>query len=165
MDARDPDPGFVLNQAPFDQARILVTGPNFGCGSSREHAVWALRDYGIRAVVAPSFGAIFYNNCIRNGVVPAIVDAAIAERWAEALAQDPAEGIIRVDVSGGEVTGPDGHSVPLTLGEEARQMLENGWDPIDLTLQHSAAIDAFWADDRGRRPWAHAPLQKVRRDP
>lgn len=154
VDARDPNPDFILNRPPFDRAEILVAGANFGCGSSREHAVWALKDYGIKAVIAPSFGSIFANNCVRNGIIPAQVPNAVAADWARALQEDPDHTQIAIDIENARLSGPRGQMETLSLAENARQMILNGWDPIDLTLQHRDAIEAFRATDAQQRPWA-----------
>lgn len=148
---RSPDPAFVLNRLAYAGASILLAGGNFGCGSSREHAVWALKEYGIRAIVAPSFGAIFHNNCVRNGLLPMEAVQALADDSAPA----PAVRQVTVDLDQLEVVSPSGERYGLALGSEQRQMLREGLDPIALTLKLSARIDAFQAADRVRRPWIH----------
>ncbi len=148
----EENPDFVLNREPWRRARILVAGRNFGCGSSREHAVWALRDFGIGAVVAASFNEIFRDNCLRNGVVPAAVCAAtllaigqrIAERAAAEVGVDVAAGTIAVD---GETVGC------FELPALARHMLLAGLDEIELALERRPAIEAFERRDRALRPW------------
>lgn len=151
---RTPEPGFVLNQPAYAAARILLGGRNFGCGSSREHAVWALREYGFRAILAPSFSPIFQNNCVRNGVAPVELPLATIERMAAWVAADPPARPVTVDlerliVSCGEMT--EG----FTLGAEPREMLMLGLDAIELTLRKGESIGAFQARDRLRRPWAY----------
>jgi 3-isopropylmalate/(R)-2-methylmalate dehydratase small subunit len=137
---REPDPGFILNRPPYDRARILLAGANIGCGSSREHAAWALAEWGFRAVVAPSFNPIFFGNCVANGIVPVTLPA-------ERIADLPLS--FAIDL---ETMTAAGH--PFALPADARQMLMEGLDPIDLTLKHQAAIAAWQKADRSARPWA-----------
>lgn len=134
------DPDFVLNRYPAVQ--ILLSGKNFGCGSSREHAVWALLEHGIRCVIAESFAPIFQNNCIRNGLLPVALDA-------EAIAK-MAGRTVMVDLA---AQTADGHS--FDIGAEAKQMLLKGLDAIDLTLEHRDVITAWQNTDRARRPWVY----------
>jgi 3-isopropylmalate/(R)-2-methylmalate dehydratase small subunit len=151
---RDPDPRFVLNQPAYAGTRILLAGDNFGCGSSREHAVWALLEYGIRAVIAPSFAPIFHGNCVRNGILPLRLEAASIARLAEAVAPDPQRHTLTVDLVRQRVSGP-GVDYGFEIAREDREMLLEGLDAIDLTLKHAAAIDAFQARDRAQRPWIY----------
>ena len=153
--ARQPDPGFILNQAPYSAAHILLTGENFGCGSSREHAVWALVEYGIRVVLAPSFAPIFFDNCINNGLLAACVPARTLQAMARAIAIDPVSNPLTVDLASCSVSAaamPDAH---FQIDADARQRLLAGLDAIELTLRGSAAIDAFQARDRALRPWVY----------
>ncbi len=146
---RDPNPDFVLNQPGFNGAQMLLGGSNFGCGSSREHAVWALSEYGIRAILAPSFAPIFAGNCTRNGIVPVALPAdVIAEIAAEG-------GPVTVDLETQTVSLNDGRNWAFEIGAEARAMLLEGLDAIDLTLKHKAEIAAFQAADRTERPWIY----------
>jgi 3-isopropylmalate/(R)-2-methylmalate dehydratase small subunit len=147
-DARAEDPAFVFNQPMYRGAPILLGGTNFGCGSSREHAVWALAEYGVRAIVAESFAPIFAGNCVRNGIVP----AALPREAVEALAE--ANGRVTVDLNAMEVTAA-ALSFPFTLAEDDRQMLLHGLDAIDLTLQHKADLSAWLNQDRSARPWVY----------
>lgn len=151
--ARDPDPAFVLNQPAFRQASILLGGENFGCGSSREHAVWALAEYGFRVVIAPSFAPIFSGNCVRNGILPAALSPAAVDEIASTVSVDGA--LVTVDVPAGRVSLPDGRSWSFPLEEEARSMLTQGLDAIDLTLTLRPEIDAFLTRDRSERPWVY----------
>jgi 3-isopropylmalate/(R)-2-methylmalate dehydratase small subunit len=144
------DPQFPLNQPCADQARVLLSGPNFGCGSSREHAVWALQDFGFQAVVAPSFADIFRGNAVGSGLVPAQVSAEAAARLAEALAADPA-GEMTVDVAARTVTAGD-VTEEFQLADYAQWRLLEGLDDIGLTLRHETAIDAFEASRPGWLP-------------
>jgi 3-isopropylmalate/(R)-2-methylmalate dehydratase small subunit len=147
------NPDFVLNREPWRQARILVAGRNFGCGSSREMAVWAIAQFGIGCIVAPSFGAIFRDNCVRNAVVPVVLpEDAVALLAAEAEA---AQGTWHVDVAAGSLRSAAGHEHRFVLDEGDRQRLLTGHDAVELTLRsHGAAIDAFEVRDRLHRPWA-----------
>lgn len=144
-EGRTPNPDFILNQPRYRNATILLSGPNFGCGSSREHAVWALFDYGIRAIIAPSFAPIFQSNCTRNGIIPVVLDPAALMAW---------DGEVTIDLIAQTVTaGMTVAAFPIEL--EARTMLAEGLDAIDLTATHAAAIDAFLATDRAARPWMY----------
>ncbi|MFZ9872955.1 MAG: 3-isopropylmalate dehydratase small subunit [Steroidobacteraceae bacterium] len=157
---RDPNPEFVLNQPAYAGAKILLGGDNFGCGSSREHAVWALHEYGIRVVIAPSFSPIFRGNCIRNGIVPVTLSAAQIAEISDFVVADPAARLLEVDLEAQEVRA-DRSSYRYQLESEAREMLLEGLDGIDLTLKHRADIDAFVARDRVQRPWIYSTVEKV----
>ncbi|MGA0735657.1 MAG: 3-isopropylmalate dehydratase small subunit [Steroidobacteraceae bacterium] len=157
---RDPNPEFVLNQPAYTGAKILLGGENFGCGSSREHAVWALHEYGIRVVIAPSFSPIFRGNCIRNGIVPVTLSAAQIAEISDFVVADPAARLLEVDLEAQEVRA-DRSSYRYQLESEAREMLLEGLDGIDLTLKHRADIDAFVARDRVQRPWIYSTVEKV----
>ena len=152
---REPNPEFVLNQPAYADTRILLGGSNFGCGSSREHAVWALHEYGIRAVIAPSFSPIFHGNCIRNGIVPVALGAADIAAMAAWVSEAPQEHRVTVDLQRGEVTAGIERRYPFVLEGEAREMLLEGLDAIDLTLKHRTAIQQFIDQDRQIRPWIY----------
>ena len=137
-----PDPGFVLNRPEYRDAVVLVTGRNFGCGSSREHAVWALRDYGFRAVIAPSFADIFLANCFQAGLVPVRLSAGEAAALVEAVSPAPLP--VRVDLRR-MVVEAAGRTMAFELDPEGRRRLMEGLDEIDLTLQEEAAIAAYEA--------------------
>jgi 3-isopropylmalate/(R)-2-methylmalate dehydratase small subunit len=140
------DPSFVLNQPGADRAKILVSGANFGCGSSREHAVWALQDYGFQAVVAPSFADIFRNNSINSGLVPAKVSEESSARIFAALAADPLAETV-VDVAARTVSIPAaGLTEPFELSDFAQWQLLEGLDDIALTLRHGASIEEYEAE-------------------
>ena len=151
---RQEDPDFVLNREPFRHATILLAGENFGCGSSREHAVWALKDFGFRAVIAPSFGSIFYDNCVRNGILP----VRLAEPDIEAIAlhvdAEPTQQVT-VDLPGQTVTDAAGADYPFDIGEGDKEMLLEGLDPIAKTMQLDEKIRAFRERDRAERPWIY----------
>jgi 3-isopropylmalate/(R)-2-methylmalate dehydratase small subunit len=142
------DPQFPLNQPGADQARVLISGPNFGCGSSREHAVWALQDFGFQAVVAPSFADIFRGNSISAGLLPAQVTDDAAARLAAAVAADP-DTDVTIDVAARTVAA-GAVAEPFQIADYAQWRLLEGLDDVALTLRHEAAIDAFEA---GRPAW------------
>lgn len=150
--SREPDPDFVLNRAPYRDAEILLAGRNFGCGSSREHAVWALAEWGIRAVIAPSFGGIFRANCVRNGVLPVAMKEEDMARLTEEIGEeDPLPVTVDLErrrVSAGEL------EIPFEISDDDRRMLLEGLDPIAATLRSAEAIEAFEARDREARSWA-----------
>jgi len=154
MGERDANPEFILNQPAYAGARILLGGENFGCGSSREHAVWALHEYGFRAVIAPSFAPIFRSNCVRNGIAPVILAASDIARLAEQVAVDPSAYRVTVDLQRCEVRCAD-ISVPFTMDSESREMLLEGLDAIDLSFKHRDRIDQFMREQRRVRPWLH----------
>lgn len=146
---RVENPDFVLNRSGFRHAPILLAGPNFGCGSSREHAVWALQDYGIRCVIAPSFGAIFQGNCVRNGILPLV----LPEPCVAALARSPQPQTLTVDLAGQSVRVPDGTELPFTIAAADKDMLLEGLDAIGVTLKRLPAIQTFEGAYRARQPW------------
>ena len=150
-----PDPAFVLNQPPFHDAPILLAGTNFGCGSSREGAVWALKHSGIRCVIAPGFGDIFYNNCFQNGLLPVVLPADQMDRLATQCAGGNAR--VTVDLARQVVTGPHGEEMPFEIEALRRTALLEGLDDIGLTLLHEDAIAAFRVRDTAARPWVWAP--------
>jgi 3-isopropylmalate/(R)-2-methylmalate dehydratase small subunit len=152
---RIPDPNFVLNQPAYAGATILLGGENFGCGSSREHAVWALAEYGFRAILAPSFAPIFENNCLRNGVLAVRLSAAVIDQIAASAASDPQTERVGIDLPAQTVTAPDGAAAGFDINPEAKEMLVRGLDAIGLTLTMSDTIAAFRARDRSLRPWAY----------
>jgi 3-isopropylmalate/(R)-2-methylmalate dehydratase small subunit len=148
--SREPDPDCILNRSPFDQACILLAGDNFACGSSREVAVWALRDFGIRCVIAQSFGGIFQANCYRNGVLPVVAPLPTIEAIAQRVTSG--EPRVRVDLAAQSVTaGP--LALRFTIGALHKDMLLRGLDALEPTLSREAEIAAFQARDRERRPW------------
>lgn len=137
-----PNPSFSLNQPRYSGASILVTGKNFGCGSSREHAPWALADFGFRAIIAPSFADIFANNCFKNGLLPVVLpQSQVAELGQRA--QENRDYLITVDLEAGTVTDAQGFSSVFAIDEFQRQCLLEGLDDIGLTLQHEALISAY----------------------
>ncbi|PSQ90385.1 MAG: 3-isopropylmalate dehydratase small subunit [Proteobacteria bacterium SW_6_67_9] len=152
---RRENPDFVLNQPRFRQAGILLARDNFGCGSSREHAVWALTDYGFKAVIAPSFADIFYNNAFKNGLLPVKLDPAILDRLFERVwARDTYE--LTVDLERQVVIEPEGDEYPFEVDPFRRECLLQGLDDIALTLQHADAIRAYEQRRAQEAPWLFA---------
>lgn len=148
--------GFVLDDPAYRGARILVAAENFGCGSSREGAVWALAGAGFRAWIAPSFGDIFFENSFKNGALPVILPAPqIAALLAQLAGQPGAR--VAIDLAAQTVTMPDGAVVRFELDPFRKECLLNGWDEIDLTLQHEPAIAAYEARQRAETPWLAKP--------
>lgn len=144
---------FVLNQAAYKDAEILVTGNNFGCGSSREHAPWALQDYGIRCVIAPDFADIFYNNSFKNGILL----IRLPQEDVDKLMDDAERGAnakITVDLENQEITGPDGGVIQFDLDPFKKHCLLNGLDDIGLTMEKGDQIDAFEERQKAAQPWS-----------
>jgi 3-isopropylmalate/(R)-2-methylmalate dehydratase small subunit len=144
--------GFVLNRPAYRRAQILVTGENFGCGSSREHAPWALLDFGIRCVIAPSFADIFYNNCFKNGILPVVLPQEDVDKLMDD-AERGANAVVTVDLERQEITGPDGGRIAFEVDPFRRHCLLNGLDDIGLTMEKAPAIDAYEAAQAARAPW------------
>jgi 3-isopropylmalate/(R)-2-methylmalate dehydratase small subunit len=145
-------PEFVLNRPAHRKAQILVAGENFGCGSSREHAPWALLDFGIRCVIATSFADIFFNNCFKNGILP----IALPQEEVDKLMDDAERGanaILSIDLEKQEITGPDGGTISFEVDPFRKHCLLNGLDDIGLTLEKAPAIDAFENRAGAERPW------------
>jgi 3-isopropylmalate/(R)-2-methylmalate dehydratase small subunit len=144
---------FVLNQPQYRKAEILVAGDNFGCGSSREHAPWALLDFGIRCVISTSFADIFYNNCFKNGILPVTLPQAAVDHLMED-ARKGANARITVDLGAQTVTAADGTAFSFDVDPFQKHCLMNGLDDIGLTLEKAAAIDTYEARAARMRPWA-----------
>ena len=142
---------FVLNQAAYREAQILVAGDNFGCGSSREHAPWALLDFGIRCIIAPSFADIFYNNCFKNGILPIVLPQAEVDKLMDD-AKRGANATISVDLESQTIQGPDGGTISFEVDGFRKQCLMEGLDDIGLTLQKAQAIDAY-EETLDAQPW------------
>ncbi len=145
-DARTPNPDFILNKSEFVGAQIILGGANFGCGSSREHAVWALLEYGIRVIIAPSFAPIFRDNCVRNGVLPLVLE----KEYIAPLAANR----ITVNLAAQTITAP-GEVIVFNFAHDAKAMLIEGLDAIDLSLKHKDALTSFERQDRYDRPWVY----------
>jgi 3-isopropylmalate/(R)-2-methylmalate dehydratase small subunit len=146
------NPDFVLNKPAYRGAQILVAGDNFGCGSSREHAPWALLDFGIRCVISTSFADIFYNNCFKNGILPITVSPEDLEKLFDD-AERGANATLTIDLENQEIRGPDGGRVKFDIDPFRKHCLLNGLDDIGLTLEKAPAIDAF-EQKLSVRPWA-----------
>jgi 3-isopropylmalate/(R)-2-methylmalate dehydratase small subunit len=151
---RDENPEFVLNQPGYAGASILLSGPNFGCGSSREHAVWALKEYGIRAVIAPGFGAIFANNCVRNGLLPLVLAEQEIAAIATWVAGAPQVNKPLIDLPGQTVTA-DGLHYAFDIEAGAKRMLVEGLDAIALTQTHWDVIEQFHEQRKNQYPWLY----------
>ena len=143
---------FVLNRAAYRNAAILVAGENFGCGSSREHAPWALLDYGIRCIIAPSFADIFYNNCFKNGILPVVLPKADVDALSALVSQQP-EVAITVDLTAQTVDAPGLAPMRFEIDPFRKHCLLHGLDDIGLTMQKAAAIDSFEERQRAQYPW------------
>ena len=147
-------PDFVLNREPYRRASILVAGDNFGCGSSREHAPWALLDFGIRCIISTSFADIFYNNCFKNGILPVTVGRDDWQRLMED-ASDVVNPRLTVDLEALTITRPNGDPVPFEVDAFRRDCLLNGLDDIGLTMQKADQIEAFEAAQKKQQPWLY----------
>ena len=149
---RPLNPDFSLNQPRYQGAQVLLTRKNFGCGSSREHAPWALDDYGFRAVIAPSFADIFFNNCYKNGLLPIVLDEPVVDQLFQETEAE--EGYaLDIDLAAQTVTTPDGQSFAFDITEHRKHCLLNGLDEIGLTLQHADEIKAFEDKRKQAQPW------------
>ncbi|MFN3984404.1 MAG: 3-isopropylmalate dehydratase small subunit [Rhodocyclaceae bacterium] len=152
---RPLNPDFVLNQPRFRGAQVLLTRDNFGCGSSREHAPWALEDFGIRCLIGPSFADIFFNNCFKNGVLPIVLPADQVDRLFREC--EAAEGYrLSIDLKAQLILRPDGESITFDVDPFRKECLLNGWDDIGLTLRHADEIREFEARRRAQHPYYFA---------
>ncbi|TCS72947.1 3-isopropylmalate dehydratase small subunit [Sulfuritortus calidifontis] len=152
---RPLNPDFVLNQPRYQGASVLLARENFGCGSSREHAPWALEDYGFRVIIAPSFADIFYNNCFKNGLLPIVLPAEVVDRLFKET--EVHEGYaLTVDLAAQTVTTPTGEAIPFEVDAERKHRLLNGLDDIGITLQHVDKIKAYEARRKNETPWLFA---------
>ena len=147
------NPDFVLNKPAYRKAKILVVEDNFGCGSSREHAPWALLDFGIRCVISTSFGDIFYNNCFKNGILPIRVSQSDLDKLFDD-AERGANATLTIDLANQEIRGPDGGKVAFDIDPHRKHCLLNGLDDIGLTKVKQKQIDSYEAKARAERPWA-----------
>jgi 3-isopropylmalate/(R)-2-methylmalate dehydratase small subunit len=152
---RTPDPDFVLNDPLYAGAEILLSGENFGCGSSREHAAWALAEYGFRAVLAMSFNPIFRGNCVSNGIVPVVLDRTAIARIAMSQGDVPADHPITVDLEACTVATSAGEAWRFAIDSEAREMLLTGMNAIEQTMKRSTLIQSLREADRKNRPWIY----------
>jgi len=152
-EAGKPHPDFVLHKPPYDKAKILIAGENFGCGSSREHAPWALLDFGISCIIAPSFADIFYNNCFKNGILPIVLPQPEIEKLIDDASRG-ANAVLHVDLPNQEIRGPDGGKIQFDVDPFRKRCLMEGLDDIGLTLEKADAINEFEGKSRVERPWA-----------
>ena len=149
---RKPNPDFVLNQPRYQGASILIARKNFGCGSSREHAPWALDQYGFRAVIAPSFADIFFNNCFKNGLLPIVLPEATVDQLFNEVAAFPGYELT-IDLERQVVVRPQGEEIPFDVIPFRKYCLQGGFDDIGLTLRHADKIRAFEAERLAKKPW------------
>jgi 3-isopropylmalate/(R)-2-methylmalate dehydratase small subunit len=152
-EAGKPKPDFVLHKPPYDTSKILIAGDNFGCGSSREHAPWALLDFGFRCIVAPSFADIFYNNCFKNGILPITLPQSQIDKLIDDASRG-ANATLTVDLEHQEIRGPDGGAIKFDIDPFLKRCLIEGLDDIALTLEKREHIDRFEEVSRMSRPWA-----------
>ena len=154
------DPAFILNRPPYREAGIIIAARNFGCGSSREGAVWSLVERGVTCVIAPSFGDIFFNNCFQNGVLPVVLDQRVVDGLAREVEESQGAGKVTVDLENCEVVSPTGQRHPFTVEARRREAMLQGLDEIGVTRKQAAVIDNFQENDRRKRPWVYAPQAK-----
>ena len=152
---RPKNPNFVLNQPRYQGAEVLLTRANFGCGSSREHAPWALLDFGFKAIIGESFADIFFNNCYKNGIVPIVLPAAEVEALFKQVEATPGYKLV-VDLQAQAVVRPDGYGISFQIDAFRKECLINGWDDIGLTLRHAEKIREFEEQRRINQPWLFA---------
>ena len=152
---RPKNPDFLLNQPRDQGAQILLTRQNFGCGSSREHAPWALLDYGFKVIIAESFADIFFNNCFKNGILPIVLSAEQLDVLFAQVQATPGYKLV-VDLENQKIVCPDGKSIAFNVDPFRKECLLNGWDDIGLTLRHADDIRAFEAKRRAEQPWMFA---------
>lgn len=152
-ESREENPDFILNQFPYNQAKILLSGSNFGCGSSREHAVWAINEWGIKVIIAPSFGSIFYNNCIKNGVLPINLDEEKIASINNFVSIDPEKNKLHINLNN-RIINYDKETIEnFPIDEQDQEFLINGLDQIDQTLKKISLINNFEEAHRGQNPW------------
>ena len=149
---RKPNPDFILNQSPYDQATILLARENFGCGSSREHAVWALDDFGFRVVIAPSFADIFFNNSFKSGMLPIVLNADVVDELFKEVEADNGYQLT-IDLDAQQITKPNGEVIAFEVDEFRKYCLLNGLDDIGLTLQHAEDIRTYETKRKQQAPW------------
>ena len=147
------NPDCILNQAPYRDAPIILSADNFGCGSSREGAVWALAGMGVKAVIAPSYGDIFFNNCFQNGILPVKLPLAEVQQLADEMKASPGNARITVDLETCQVVSPTGRVIPFEVDARRQHAMLNGLDDIAQTMTHQGEIDAWQKADQTERPW------------
>jgi 3-isopropylmalate/(R)-2-methylmalate dehydratase small subunit len=146
------NPDFVLNKPQYENAKILVAGDNFGCGSSREHAPWALLDFGIRCVISTSFADIFYNNCFKNGILPIVVSQDDLDKLMDDASRG-ANAVLTIDLEAQEISGPDGGKITFDIDPARKHIMLEGLDDIATTLKSDGAIASFETKIQSERPW------------
>jgi 3-isopropylmalate/(R)-2-methylmalate dehydratase small subunit len=149
------NPDFVLNRPPYREAEILIVGPNFGCGSSREAAVWSLQEIGIKAIIGSGFGDIFYNNCFQNGILPVILDPATVQDLVREVEETQGTGRVTVDLEKCQVVAPSGRAIGFGIEPRRQAALTAGLDEIAATLRRDTEIRAFQVNDGQARPWIY----------
>ena len=155
LKTRKENPEFILNQEPYRRASLLLTGENFGCGSSREHAAWALSQWGIRVIVAPSFGSIFYNNCIQNGILPVVLETEKIRELQTFVELNPAVNQLTADLRATTITAGSNTKYRFYIEPSNQQNLLQGLDTIESTLKMMSSIEAFEKNDNQIRPWVY----------
>jgi len=155
VEKREIDSSFIFNKKRFTNAEILISGVNFGCGSSREHAVWALKEWGIRSILAISFGSIFFGNCVRNGILPITLSEEVIKKFISIAEDDTSLNSFRIDLTTKSIFSPDNMEYNFDLIDSYADMLIEGLDPIGLTLKNKNEIDTFQRDDIQKRPWVY----------
>jgi 3-isopropylmalate/(R)-2-methylmalate dehydratase small subunit len=150
--SRKPNPDFVLNQPRYKNASVLIARRNFGCGSSREHAPWAIQQYGFRALIAPSFADIFFNNCFKNGLLPIVLPESTVAKLFDEVAAFPGYALT-VDLERQVIVKPQGEEIPFDVQPFRRYCLMNGFDDIGLTLRHADKIKSYEAERLAKKPW------------
>ncbi|MGI9264600.1 MAG: 3-isopropylmalate dehydratase small subunit [Gammaproteobacteria bacterium] len=150
------NPDFALNDPAYQEAKILLSGPNFACGSSREQAVWALHDWGFRCVIAPGFGSIFYANSFRNGLLPIVLPESQVETLAEQTDKSSPDRTIAVDLVACQVIAPNGEAFPFTISEYYRSILLEGLDPLEAVMKYGETVRKFLDTDKTQRPWVYS---------
>ena len=155
LNTREENPTFILNQEPYRKASLILTGENFGCGSSREHAAWALYQWGIRAIVAPSFGSIFYNNCIQNGILPVLLESEKIRELQTFVELNPAVNQLTVDLRDTTIIAGSTIRYSFEIEPSNQQNMLQGLDAIGSTLEMIASIEAFEENDHQTRPWVY----------
>ena len=155
LKTRKENPEFILNQEPYRRASLLLAGENFGCGSSREHAAWALYQWGIRVIVAPSFGSIFYNNCIQNGILPVVLETEKIRELQTFVELNPAVNQLIVDLRATTITAGSNTKYRFYIEPSNQQNLLQGLDTIESTLKMMSSIEAFEKNDNQIRPWVY----------
>jgi len=155
LTTRKENPEFILNQDPYRSASLLLTGKNFGCGSSREHAAWALYQWGIQVIVAPSFGSIFYNNCIQNGILPVVLEPEKIKELQTFVELNPAVNQLTIDLRATSISAGSNIRYPFAIEPSDQKNLLQGLDAIGSTLKRMSSIEAFEENDNHRRPWIY----------